>query len=157
MSGSKLLWYSNPVTLGTWSYEQCLRCGVEFEMNTQAVAANLSTENEIVSLANLGRSKTSRAIDLCWPAAPGRRRSSRSYSPDHLSNSTPLFQQANGLFLKTQSWIVRSLRPILMRSLVKSWNSQVGLVFLSYRYFLPACGSSAIRQRTILDPRKPES
>ncbi|KAL8813238.1 MAG: hypothetical protein Q9200_000422 [Gallowayella weberi] len=40
----------NPVTLGVWLYEQCLHYGVEFRIDSQVVSADLSSNNEIVSI-----------------------------------------------------------------------------------------------------------
>ncbi|KAL8847098.1 MAG: hypothetical protein Q9221_007847 [Calogaya cf. arnoldii] len=40
----------NPVTLGAWLYEQCSRYGVEFQMNTTAISASLSPNNEVTAI-----------------------------------------------------------------------------------------------------------
>ncbi|KAL8657177.1 MAG: hypothetical protein Q9226_002185 [Calogaya cf. arnoldii] len=40
----------NPVTLGAWLFEQCSRYGVEFQMNTKAVSASLSSDNELLAI-----------------------------------------------------------------------------------------------------------
>ncbi|KAL8819935.1 MAG: hypothetical protein Q9223_001737 [Gallowayella weberi] len=47
---TSLCGYSNPVTLGVWLYEQCLHYGVEFRIDSQVVSADLSSNNEIVSI-----------------------------------------------------------------------------------------------------------
>ncbi|KAL8950198.1 MAG: hypothetical protein Q9222_003761 [Ikaeria aurantiellina] len=54
--GNPIFWlgsviqYTNPVALGTWLYEQYLRYGVELHLNTQAVSAELSRTDEILSI-----------------------------------------------------------------------------------------------------------
>ena len=54
---------SNPIALGLWLYTECSRYGVEFLMNTKAVSAKLSNNNEIVSLNVIGSNDKASAID----------------------------------------------------------------------------------------------
>ncbi|KAL8745703.1 MAG: hypothetical protein Q9184_007839 [Pyrenodesmia sp. 2 TL-2023] len=52
----------NPVTLGAWLHEQCSHYGVEFRMNSQAVAADLSSTDEILSIDVIHDNKTSSTL-----------------------------------------------------------------------------------------------
>ena len=69
----KSLTCSNPVALGHWLYKECLRYGVEFRMGSQAVGANLSSSNQLVSLdlANDSEKRTTIRLDnLVLAAGP---------------------------------------------------------------------------------------